>query len=205
MCWYILEAFGRSAHAGVEPEKGRNAIVALAYQIVALHTLNELKPGTTVNTGCIEGGLAPSIVPDYAKARIDVRALSKDDIRELEDTVREQLAKTVIPGVKVILRAEEGSYVPPLERTSAVAELESLAQKAARELGFEVQGTSTGGVSDASIAAAEGTPVLDGLGPIGGLDHGPDEYIALSSIVPRTALLAKLVAIISAREQGAKT
>ena len=140
MCWYIVEAFGRSAHAGVEPEKGCNAIVALAHQIIALDKLNGLRPGMTVNTGYIEGGLAPNIVPDYAKIRVDLRAFSKDDMQEFEDTFREQLAKTVIPGVKVILRAEEGSYVPPLEHTPAVAELERLAQKAARELGFEVKG-----------------------------------------------------------------
>jgi glutamate carboxypeptidase len=201
VCWYIVEAFGKSAHAGVEPEKGRNAIVALAHQTIALHTLNGLKPGMTVNTGYIEGGSAPNIVPDYAKIRVDVRAFSKDDMREFEDTFREQLAKTEIPGVKVAFRAEEGSYCPPMERTPAVAELERLAQKAALELGFEVKGASTGGASDASLAAAEGTPVLDGLGPIGGLDHSPDEYIALNSIVPRTALLAKLIIAISQREK----
>jgi glutamate carboxypeptidase len=201
VCWYIVEAFGKSAHAGVEPEKGRNAIVALAHQIIALGKLNGLKPGMTVNAGYIEGGSAPNSVPDYAKIRVDLRAVSKDDMREFEDTFREQLVKTEIPGVKVAFRAEEGSYCPPMERTPAVVELERLAQKAARELGFEVKGASTGGASDASLAAAEGTPVLDGLGPVGGLDHSPDEYIALNSIVPRTALLAKLIIAISQREK----
>jgi glutamate carboxypeptidase len=201
VCWYIVEAFGKSAHAGVEPEKGRNAIVALAHQTIALDKLNGLKPGMTVNTGYIEGGSAPNIVPDYAKIRVDVRAFSRDDMREFEDAFREQLAKTAIPGVQVAFKTEEGSYCPPMERTPAVAELEKLAQKAALELGFEVKGASTGGASDASLAAAEGTPALDGLGPIGGLDHSPDEYIELSSIVPRTALLAKLIMAISQREK----
>jgi glutamate carboxypeptidase len=201
VCWYIVEAFGKSAHAGVEPEKGRNAIVALAHQIIALGKLNGLKPGMTVNAGYIEGGSAPNSVPDYAKIRVDLRAVSKDDMREFEDTFREQLVKTAIPGVKVAFRAEEGSYCPPMERTPAVVELERLAQKAALELGFEVKGASTGGASDASLAAAEGTPVLDGLGPVGGLDHSPDEYIALNSIVPRAALLAKLIIAISQREK----
>ena len=88
-----------------------------------------------------------------------------------------------------------------MERTPEVVELERLAQKAARELGFEIHGASTGGASDASYAAATGTPVLDGLGPIGGLDHSPAEYIELSSIVPRTALLAKMILAISQREK----
>jgi len=202
LCWYIVEAFGRSAHSGVEPEKGRNAIVALAHQIIALHTLNGLKPGMTVNTGYIEGGLAPNIVPDYAKIRVDLRAFSKDDMEEFEDAFREQLANAELPGVNVAFKAEEGSFCPPMERTHAVVKLEELAQKAARELGFEVKGASTGGVSDANIAADEGTPVLDGLGPIGGLDHSPEEYIELNSIVPRTSLLAKLIMAISQREKA---
>jgi glutamate carboxypeptidase len=88
-----------------------------------------------------------------------------------------------------------------MERTPAVAELEKLAQQAAHRLGFEVKGASTGGASDASLAAAEGTPALDGLGPIGGLDHSPDEYVQLSSIVPRTALLAELIISVSQCEK----
>jgi glutamate carboxypeptidase len=71
----------------------------------------------------------------------------------------------------------------------------------ARELGFDVKGTSTGGAADAAFAAAEGVPTLDGLGPVGGLDHGPDEYILRSSIVPRTALLAGLVMSIAQMTQ----
>jgi glutamate carboxypeptidase len=108
VCWYIVEALGKSAHAGVEPEKGCNAIVALAHQVIALDRLSGLKPGMTINTGCIEGGTAPNVVPEYAKIRVDLRIFSKDDVREFEDTFREQLAKTEIPGVKVAFRAEEG-------------------------------------------------------------------------------------------------
>lgn len=184
----------------MEPDKGRNAIVALAHYIITLDKLNGLKPGMTVNVGCIEGGSAPNVVPDYAKLRVDVRVFAREDLREFEDAFQKQLAKAEIPGVRVVFRAEEGSYCPPMERTSAVAELERLAQKIARGLGFEVKGAVTGGASDASFVAAEGTPVLDGLGPIGGLDHSPDEYIMLSSIVPRTALLAKLIMAISQKE-----
>jgi glutamate carboxypeptidase len=95
--------------------------------------------------------------------------------------------------VEIKVTLEQGSITPAMERTPAVAELERLAQKAARKLGFDVKGASTGGASDASYAASEGKPVLDGLGPVGGLDHSPDEYIELSSIVPRTALLAELI------------
>lgn len=199
MRWYTVEFFGHSAHAGVEPEKGRSAILALAHQIVALDQLNGLLLGATLNTGQIEGGSGPNVVADYAKMRIDLRALTDDDMQAFDDAVHGQLAKTAVPGVEVAMKLEEGSLVPAMKRAPATVELEQLAQKAAGELGFEVKGASTGGGSDANYAAAEDAAVLDGLGPVGGLDHGPDEYIELSSIVPRTALLAKLMMAILQR------
>jgi glutamate carboxypeptidase len=195
--WYTVEAFGHAAHAGVEPEKGRSAILALAGHIVALDGLNDLRPGLTVNTGYIEGGSLPSITADYAKMRLDLRALTQGDMQALEAATHQQLASSPVPDVRIVATLEEGSVCPAMERTAAVAQLESLALREARALGFEVKGVSTGGASDASFAAAEGVPVLDGLGPIGGLDHSPDEYILLSSIVPRTALLARLIVAIA--------
>lgn len=204
MGWYTVEAFGRSAHAGVEPEKGRNAILALARHMVALDRFNGLRPGATVNVGYIEGGSRPSVVADYVRMRLDLRAMTGADMQDLLAAVQAQLATTTVPDVKVTMTFEEGSFSPPMERTPAVAALEGLAQQAARELGFEIKGASTGGASDASFAAAEGTPALDGLGPIGGLDHSPAEYIELSSIVPRTALLAKLMMAITLTEKEKK-
>jgi glutamate carboxypeptidase len=190
--WYAIEAFGHAAHAGVEPEKGRNAILSLAHHVIALHKLNDYQPGATVNAGVIEGGSAPNIVPDYAKVRVDLRAFSEEDLQALIDAVAAQLEQETVAGVRMTM-TKEGPGHPPMPRTPEVAALEEMAQRAARELGFEVKGARTGGGSDASLVAAEGIPVLDGLGPIGGLDHSPDEYVELSSIVPRTALLAKLI------------
>jgi glutamate carboxypeptidase len=199
--WYTVEAFGRSAHAGVEPEKGRSAILALAHHILALDQLNQLRPGATVSTGFVHGGSLPSVVAEYATMQLDLRACTESDIQALDDAVHEQLAKTTVPGVTINVTLEEGSVCPAMERTPAVAELERLAQETAWSLGFGVEGASTGGASDASYAAAEGKPVLDGLGPIGGLDHSPDEYVEFSSIVPRTALLAELIIAISGRQK----
>jgi glutamate carboxypeptidase len=85
--------------------------------------------------------------------------------------------------------------------TPDVAALEALAKKAAGEIGFSINGARTGGASDASLVAAQGKPVLDGLGPIGGLDHSPDEYILQSSIIPRTALLARMIIAIAKKEK----
>ncbi len=201
VCWYSLEVFGKAAHAGVEPEKGCNAIVALAHQIPGLQSLNGLKQGMTINPGTIEGGTAPNIVPDYAKTRIDLRTMRAADKKEFENAVNAQLGKSGLPGIEYVFKQEPNSFTPPMERTGAVESLENLAKLAAQELGFEVNAATTGGASDASIASAAGTPALDGLGPIGGLDHSPDEYIELNSIVPRTALLAKLIIAISEKDE----
>jgi glutamate carboxypeptidase len=91
-----------------------------------------------------------------------------------------------------------GPGMPAMERTPGTQRLEELAIDIAGELGFPLKGASTGGGSDVSIAVHAGAAGLDGLGPIGGLDHSPDEYIEVSSIVPRTALLAGLLRAICA-------
>ena len=93
----------------------------------------------------------------------------------------------------VTFKVEYEPVHPPMPRTDAVAKLESMAIQIGAELGFSLKGTSTGGAADAAFAVDEGVPALDGMGPIGGLDHGPDEYILKSSIVPRAALLARLI------------
>lgn len=193
--WYTIELFGRSAHAGVEPEKGRSAILASAHLMVALDRLNGLRPGVTLNLGVIEGGTLPNVVADYAKVRLDLRACSEADMQYLLAAIEEILAQVPVSDIQLRKTEEEGS-TPAMERTPAVIQLEQLTQQLAQELGFTVKGTSTGGVADGSFAAAEGVPVLDGLGPVGGLDHSPHEYIELNTIVPRTALLAKLIAAI---------
>jgi len=188
--WCTLEAFGKAAHAGVEPEKGRNAILALARHLDALDQFNGFRPGVTVNVGVIEGGRQPNVVPDYAKAGLDLRAWRNADMADLLAAIEAQIATPTVADVRMTFAAPENSGMPAMERTPQVIALGTLTQQVATDLGFTVNGAATGGASDASFVAAEGTPVLDGLGPVGGLDHGPDEYIEVASIVPRTALLA---------------
>jgi glutamate carboxypeptidase len=192
--WCTLEVTGKAAHAGVEPEKGRSAIIALMRHLQAFDELNGFRPGVTVNIGRIEGGTQPNVVAEHAQAQIDLRAWRNDDIPPLLETMRSQLDRTVLEGTSARLTVTLEKAMPAMERTQAVQHLEVLAQAAASALGFAVKGASTGGASDASFVAAEGVPVLDGLGPIGGLDHSPYEYIELDSITPRTALLAMLIA-----------
>ena len=192
--WATVRVEGKAAHAGVEPEKGRSAILALMRHLIAIDALNGFRPGVTVNVGRIEGGTQPNVVAEAARAELDLRAWRDADIPELLDAIRAQLSTEVLPGTRATLDVKLEGAMPAMERTPAVAALEAATQRLAGELGFAVKGASTGGASDASFVAAEGVSVLDGLGPIGGLDHSPDEYIELDSIVPRTALLARLIA-----------
>lgn len=182
---------GKAAHAGVEPHQGANAVVALARHIVALHELDGMRPGMTLNVGVVAGGTVSNVVPDHAEARIDVRVVAVEDMEPVHDALRRVVAVERVPGTRATL---EGDFkLPPLARTPAIDALAELASRCAAELGFSVNAAATGGGSYANVLAGLGLPVLDGLGPVGGLDHSPDEYIEVSSIVPRTALLALLL------------
>jgi glutamate carboxypeptidase len=198
--WLTVEAKGKAAHAGVEPEKGRSATLALANVIVETFKLNVMKEGMTVNPGRITGGANPNIVADRASGLFDLRAWSVAELNELTDAFRAVAAKPWVPGVEVEVLADAGAGMPAMERTAGTIRLEDHAIRIAGELGFPLKGARTGGGSDVSFACHRGTPGLDGLGPIGGLDHGPDEYILRSSIVPRTALLAELLMAIGEDE-----
>ncbi len=191
--WLTVEAHGKAAHAGVEPEKGRSATVAIAHVIADTFALNGRKPGMTVNPGEISGGRAPNIVSDYATAHFDVRAWTNAELEELIAEFTRVAQEQPIPDVRIVVTRDPGSGCPAMERTPGVVRLEEAAVRIAAGLGFPLKGAATGGGSDISYAGFRGTPGLDGLGPVGGLDHGPDEYVVTSSIAPRTALLAKLM------------
>jgi glutamate carboxypeptidase len=100
-----------------------------------------------------------------------------------------------VPGA--VAELSGGLKNPPMEKTEAIARLAQLAQNAARELGFQVEDVMTGGGSDGNYTASLGTPTLDGLGPVGGNGHNAlDEYLNADTIVPRAAMLAKLIVAI---------
>jgi glutamate carboxypeptidase len=189
---FTLDVAGRAAHAGVEPEKGASAVLALAHQIVALQALNGLRPGVTVNVGVIAGGSVPNAVPDSASALVDVRVTRPEDMAPVEEAIRMIANAERVPGTST--KVGGGWGFPPMARTPEILRLAEIAKGCAQELGFTINDAATGGVSYANLLAGFGLPVLDGLGPVGGLDHSPREYINIASIVPRTALMALLVA-----------
>lgn len=192
---YTLTAQGRSAHAGVEPEKGRNAIVEIAHQTLQFQSLNGWREGISINPGVISGGILANVVPDSARVQFDIRFLHPQDSADLEEQWRALMQRQRVPGVELTLECEP-DFKAPMVCTAGSLELAQMAQDVAGLLGFSVNHVLTGGSSDGSYTSSYGVPTLDGLGPIGGRDHSPDEYLMVNSIAPRTALLAGLIASI---------
>ncbi len=188
---YHVEITGRAAHAGVEPEKGRSAILEAAHQVLALTALNGRWPSVTVNVGVIDGGTRPNVVAARCGLKVDLRAASVAEFETAAGELERIVSTPTVDGTHATLERVAGHQ--PMERSPAIAQLVGLAQRIAGELGFTVNDAATGGASDANTCAAAGLPVLDGLGPVGGDDHGPDEWLDITSIVPRTALLAGLI------------
>ena len=186
-----ITVHGRAAHAGVEPEKGRSAILEAARIVSALHALNGRWPGVTVNVGVIGGGTRPNVVAERCSLEVDVRAVTRDSLVTAEAEIRAIAATTVVPDVTVDV--EERGRHWPMEKLERSGRLVAHAVAIAGELGFELHDAATGGASDANTTAGLGVPTIDGLGPIGGLDHAPGEYLEVESIVPRTQLLAALI------------
>jgi glutamate carboxypeptidase len=194
---------GRSAHAGVNHDRGRSAVLALAHLIVAVESINGTLPDVTVNVGPIEGGERPNVVPDRAYCRLEVRAFERSVLEKAIERVRQIVASGVIDGTEARLKVSVEHW--PMSRSGGNETLLGIAQSVGAQLGLLIQGAATGGASDGNTAAAGGTPVLDGLGPVGGAAHSPNEYIDARSIIPRTALLAGLIASLRDGVPGAQT
>jgi glutamate carboxypeptidase len=187
-----ITVHGRAAHAGVEPERGRSAAVQAARTTLALHELNGRWVGVTVNVGVIEGGTRPNVVMERCELQVDVRSPHVATFEEALAEVDRVAQDVTVPDVTVEVTRMSG--FPPMEKTPGTARLAELATSLAGDLGFELRDAATGGASDANPVAGMGIPVLDGLGPVGGADHAPGEWVDLDSVVPRVALLAALIA-----------
>lgn len=187
---YELTVTGVSAHAGVDPKKGVSAIRELARQILALEALHDLERGVSVNVGVVSGGTRPNVVAERARAVVDVRAPTKADAERVDAAMRTLTAQ--LPGASLTVTG--GFERPPMERSAGVAALYAHAQAAAAALGQTVAEGGTGGGSDGNLTAALGVPTLDGLGAVGDGAHALHEHVELDLLVPRTALLAALIA-----------
>jgi len=188
---YRVEVLGRASHAGVEPERGRSAILEAAHEIVALQALNDRWPGVTVNVGVVHGGTRTNVVAERCTLEVDVRSPQEETLVAVETEIEGILREHTVPDVTVNVTA--GKWHRPMERKEGGARLADLAIRVANELGFELEDASTGGASDANTTSAVGVPTLDGLGPVGGGEHASGEWIDLASVVPRVSVLAGLI------------
>jgi glutamate carboxypeptidase len=182
---------GRAAHAGVEPEKGRSAILAAADLVTRLHALNGRWDGVTINVGVIAGGTRPNVVAEACTFEVDIRAVRRADLEAAEAEIRATLGALAVPDVTADLEPMARWW--PMEKLERSGRLVDHAKAIAVRLGFEIRDAATGGASDANTTSGMGVASIDGLGPIGGMDHSPAEYLEVASIVPRTALLAGLL------------
>jgi glutamate carboxypeptidase len=185
-----ITVHGKSAHAGIDPEKGVNAVHELALQIERLRKLQNLARGISVQTTVIEGGTISNVVPDLAKAEVDIRFSRTADGAALQRKILG--LKPILRGARVVV--EGGINRPPLERTPKIVRLFSHAQSLMREMGLTLGEAATGGGSDGNFTAALGVPTLDGLGCVGDGAHSPHEHIIVRKLPERAALIASLLA-----------
>jgi glutamate carboxypeptidase len=181
---------GRSAHAGIDPERGVNAVHELVLQIERLIRLNDPRRGITVQATVIEGGTVTNVVPAHARAQVDIRYARMADSRTIDRKLRG--LKPILKGARVEVR--RGANRPPLERTAGVRRLLKRAQVLMREIGLPLGEAATGGGSDGNLTAALGVPTLDGLGAVGDGAHSPREHIVIRALAERAALIAGLLA-----------
>lgn len=186
---FVVVAYGRSAHAGADPQRGVNAIEELAYQIMRVRGLMDLRRGTTVTVGVIRGGTRPNVVPEYAEMVVDVRVATRGEMDRIERAFRN--LRPVLDGARLEVRG--GFNRPPMERNALMVATFERARAIAAELGLTLTEGGTGGGSDANFTAALGIPTLDGLGAIGNGAHALDEHVQIDSLPQRAALVAALL------------
>jgi glutamate carboxypeptidase len=186
---YLVKVTGKASHAGLDFQKGVNAILELAHQIEKVSSFTDLKKGLTINVGVVRGGSRTNIVPAEAAAQVDVRIARLKDGAGIDKKMR-----SLRPyNRKCKIEVTGGISRPPMERTAGVAALYTQAAAIARELGWKLREAAVGGGSDGNFTASLGIPTLDGLGGVGDGAHAPHEHILISELPRRAALLAGLI------------
>jgi glutamate carboxypeptidase len=186
---YEIAITGKEAHAGLEPERGVNALTELAHLVIALEEIGNPQAGTTVTPTVAHAGTATNVVPAGAIVEVDVRATEPGEQTRVEEAIRALTPRN--PAAKI--RVGGGINRGPMP-SSASAELFARAKRLAAELGLpELKGAAVGGGSDGNFTAALGVPTLDGLGAVGGGAHARTEHLVISAMPERAALLAALI------------
>ena len=189
---YEIHVTGVAAHSGVDFERGHSAIRELARLIETISNFTDPSRKLTVNCGVIAGGTRSNVVASEAHAEVDVRIAKASDAAYVERLFRR--LKPTDPHCKLLITG--GINRPPMERKAGTIALFKQARKLAAQLGINLHEAATGGGSDGNFTAALGIPTLDGMGAIGEGAHAAHEHILTQHLIPRTALLAALIATI---------
>jgi glutamate carboxypeptidase len=187
---YHVQVTGVGAHSGVDFQKGHSAVLELAKQVQTISNFTNLDRKLTVNCGVFAGGTRSNVVPSEAHAEIDVRIAKPSDAAHVARLFGR--LKVSDPNCKLTITG--GINRPPMERKQGTIALFKKARALAAELGFVLEEAATGGGSDGNFTAALGVPTLDGMGAVGEGAHAPHESVLIEHLVPRTALLAAMIA-----------
>jgi glutamate carboxypeptidase len=186
---YQVRAVGRAAHAGLEPERGVNATLELAHQVLAVTGIADAGRGTSVTPTTAAAGTTANTVPAAAEFTVDVRMWDQAEQDRVDAALRG--LRPVLDGAAVEVRG--GPNRPPLS-SAASAVLFARASGIAAELGLPpLTRAAVGGASDGNFTAGIGTPTLDGLGAVGGGAHADHEHVLTGALPGRAALLAALI------------
>ncbi len=190
--WLRIHASGRAAHAGEAPAAGRNVAVALAREALRLSQLDGARKGVTLQITGLEAGQGLNTVPSSGVLTADVRASTRED---LDWTIGAICDFPSYDGISLVY--EDLGGPSPFERTPAVGRLAETAVALGASLGHHFGEALAGGVSDGSWTVSR-VPTLDGLGPVGGADHSPDEYVETATFATRCGVVAGIVAAVDA-------
>ncbi len=189
--WFDVTTEGVSAHAGADPEKGANAVVELAHQIVDITTtLNDPKTGTSAQVTVIEGGDKVNIIPNQAKAKVDVRIATHGAKDRVENFFKQRPENIHVPGCSVHVKGHIDR--PPMVPNDETLALWQILKNQGDKMGLTPDAIATGGCSDGNYPSAFGIPTIDGMGLVGANSHREDEYVELGSIVKMIQLLSRM-------------
>ncbi|MBU0462728.1 MAG: M20 family metallopeptidase [Proteobacteria bacterium] len=196
--WFHVIVKGQEAHAGADPEKGINAVVELAHQIVKINQLNQNEMETSAHVTVITGGDKVNIIPNKAQAWVDVRILKLEEKERIETFFKTLAEHTYLKGSEITI---QGSIKrPPMEPGDATRKLWELIRSTGEKIGLPMEAISTGGCSDGNYTSAAGTPTIDGMGIVGANSHRADEYAELDSIDNMVGLVAQVCKTISEKD-----
>ena len=182
---------GRATHSGANFADGISAIEELARKIQAIHALTDLERGITLNVGLVEGGQSVNTTAPWAEGRIDLRYVTPGDRDDTLARIGAVLERADLPGTRTIWEIT-GEFLP-LTQSPAAQRLFEVYAAAAAETGFAVAGDFEGGCADSGFCAAVGAPTICSVGPLGAKPHSPEEYLEISSLVPRAQTCARAI------------